>query len=69
MTTKIKDILEDYADLGFRLVEEADHVLVLFFKEDWIASFNQTKVKKEVIWAVCQGYLDGLNGGDNERNV
>lgn len=66
MDTRVKstldEVLEDYADLGFRLEEEADHIISLYFKEDWIASFNQTRVTKEILWQVCQGYLDGLNG-------
>jgi len=54
MTTKTKDILEDYADLGFRLEEEGDHTISLYFKENWIARFNQTMVTKETIWEVCE---------------
>jgi len=66
MTTKTKDILEDYADLGFRLEEEGDHTISLYFKENWIARFNQTMVTKETIWEGCEGYMNKLNGGGND---
>jgi len=62
MKGTLEEILEDYADLGFRLEEEGDHIVTLYFKEDRIANFNQARVTKEVIWQVCQGYMDRLNG-------
>ena len=66
MTIQVKgtldEVLGDYADLGFQLEEEGDHIISLWFKEDWIANFNQARVTKEIIWQVCQGYLDRLNG-------
>jgi len=67
MNTIKNNILEDYVDLGFRLEEEGDHTISLYFKEDWIARFNQTTVTKGTIWEVCEGYMDKLNGGGNDN--
>ena len=63
MVTQILDeVLGDFADLGFRLEEEADEITVLYFKERFIDYFNQPKAQKEIILQACQKYLDRLNG-------
>jgi hypothetical protein len=62
-------ILEDYADLGFQLREDGDHILELYFKDKRIQTFSQTGATQETLWQACQDYWDSLNGGKDERNV
>jgi len=61
MNTMTKDnVLEDYADLGFALKEDGDHILELWFKDKRIRTFSQIGATQEALWQACQDYWDSL---------
>lgn len=52
--------LGEYADYGFSLREDGDHILELSFKDKVIARLNQTKVTIPIIQEGCHNYLANI---------
>jgi len=59
----LEAVLGDYADMGFKLIEDDDHVVEIYFKEKRISRLYQTakNLTVEVIRRICQQHLDGMN--------
>lgn len=58
---KVKtDILGEYTDMGFSLVEIADDFLELYFKDKKIATYNQILATEEIIQEGCKNYVASL---------
>jgi len=53
--------LGEYTEQGFTLREPDDHVTQLYFKDNLLATYNQTKVTFETLQKCCQNYLKELN--------
>lgn len=49
--------LGEYADIGFSLKEDADHILELYFKEKCIARFNQSRVTPQILQEGCKNFV------------
>ncbi len=53
--------LGDYRSKGFRLVEDGDHFLRLYYQDSILEIFNQTRVTIPVIHKTCRRYLESLS--------
>lgn len=53
----LDEALGEFKDYGFRLEEPDDHILELYFKDELIARYNQTKATPEIIHEGCKNYL------------
>lgn len=49
--------LGEYADIGFSIKEDADHILELYFKEKCIARFNQARVTPQILQEGCKNFV------------
>ena len=49
--------LGDYQSKGFRLVEQDDHILLLFYQDERVAMFNQTTTTIPIIQRFCDQWL------------
>jgi len=56
----LDEALGKFKDYGFRLVEPDDHVLELWFKDNKIATYNQTKATISIIREGCENYLKSI---------
>ena len=54
--------LGEYQSKGFRLVEDGDHFLELYYQDGLLEVFNQSRATIPVIHGVCRRYLEGLAG-------
>ncbi|KKK84102.1 hypothetical protein LCGC14_2786740 [marine sediment metagenome] len=61
----LDEALGGYADCGFKLAEPNDHVLLLFFKDKQIATYNQTTTTYEILQEGCKTYLTSISGAFN----
>jgi len=52
-----KMALAEYADIGFSLKEDADHILELYFKEKCIARYNQSRVTPAILQEGCKNFV------------
>jgi hypothetical protein len=43
--------------MGFRYVEPDDHLINLYFYDDLVAVFNQTKLTQEILHQSCEMHL------------
>jgi len=57
----LEAVLGEYAELGFTLEEEADHITELRFKERLVEYFTQSATVENIRRA-CQKYIDSLKG-------
>ena len=55
--------LGDYQDKGFRLVEEGDHVTILFYHDERVAVFNQTRLTTMTLHETCAAWLAKIGEG------
>lgn len=53
--------LGEYRSKGFRLVEDSDHFLRLYYQGGLLEVFNQTKVTIPVIHETCRKYREMLS--------
>lgn len=53
-------VLGEYQSKGFRLVEDSDHFLRLYYQDGLLEVFNQTRVSIPEIHGACRGYLESL---------
>lgn len=56
----LNEALRMYGELGFKLVEQDDHLLELWFKDKRIAVYNQTKATIPIIREGCKNFLANL---------
>ena len=49
--------LGEYQSKGFRLVEQDDHILLLFYQDERVATFNQTTATIPIIQRFCEQWL------------
>lgn len=52
--------LGEYQGKGFRLVEQDDHVTILFYRDERVAVFSQTGMTIPALHQACQEYLEKL---------
>lgn len=52
--------LGDYRSVGFRLVEPDDHILELYYLDELVGSFNQSRATIPVIRAACRECMEAL---------
>ena len=50
--------LGPFQNKGFRLVEEGDHITILFYHDQRVAVFNQTRLTTMTLHEACQSWLD-----------
>ena len=53
--------LGEYQSKGFRLMEDSDHFLRLYYQDSLLEVFNQTRVTIPVIHETCRRYLESLD--------
>jgi len=56
--------LGDYQLKGFRLVENGDHFLLLYYRDGLLEVFNQSRATIPVIHTACREYLASLESLD-----
>lgn len=54
--------LGKYQSEGFRLVEDSDHFLLLYYQDSLLDVFNQDRVTVPTIHEACRGYLERISG-------
>lgn len=57
-------ILGKYGDMGYRIEEDGDHSLLVYFKELFLEEVKQTAyyLIPEAIQRICQEHFDLING-------
>jgi len=53
--------LGEYQSEGFRLVENGDHFLYLYYRDEWIGVLSQGGATIPVIRETCREYLETLS--------
>jgi len=56
----MNDLLGQYQGKGFRLVEPDDHLVALYYKDEQIAVFNQTKLTIQELHRTCAQWLQKI---------
>lgn len=59
-------ILNGYSEQGFSLLQEDDHFLTLYFKDERVAVFNCSVTQIPYIRMECKRYLEELQSIENE---
>jgi hypothetical protein len=49
--------LGEYQSKGFHLVEEGDHITILFYRDERVAVFNQTRLTTMTLHEACASWL------------
>lgn len=57
----LDEVLGEFKDYGFSLVEEDDNFTLLYFKDKRIAVYNQNTVPIDTIRQGCSNYLKSIN--------
>lgn len=52
--------LGEFAELGFSLEEESDHILELYFKDKCIARYIQEQLTIPILREGCRNYLNSI---------
>jgi len=52
--------LGPYQAKGFRLVEQDDHITILFYRDERVAVFSQTGMTIPALHQTCQEHLERL---------
>jgi len=52
--------LGEYHQKGFRLVEQDDHITILFYRDERVAVFSQTGMTIMGLQMACQEHLEKL---------
>ncbi len=58
--TILDSTLGEYANLGFKLERFGANILVLYFKDKRLASYNRGMVTTEIIQEGCKNYMASL---------
>lgn len=52
--------LGEYQGKGFCLMEQDDHITILFYRDERVAVFSQTGLTIPVLHQACQEYLEKM---------
>ena len=50
--------LGEYQGKGFSLVEQDDHIIILFYRDERVAVFNQTGLTIQVLHQTCAQWME-----------
>jgi hypothetical protein len=56
--------LGEYHSKGFQLVEQDDHVTILFYRDERVAVFSQTGLTIPALHQACQEHLERLEAAN-----
>lgn len=61
MQSILNAALGTYQSKGFRLAEFDDHILSLYYRDEWIGVLTQGGATIPAIHEACRNYLESLN--------
>jgi len=56
--------LGEYHQKGFRLVEQDDHITILFYRDERVAVFSQTGLTLRALHQACAQWLEKVGVAD-----
>ncbi len=61
MQSILNAVLDEYQLKGFRLVEPGDHILELYYQDERVGIFNQSRATIPAIREACREHLESLS--------